>query len=99
MVIIKFIKEVRILVGTKASLVFYGLSSNGDPLTPTGLLLIGIMLFKGVAAYGLWSEKDWAVNVAMTDAFIGIVICIYTMIATLSENSTITFRIELIALF
>ncbi|MRG44638.1 hypothetical protein GFS24_05910 [Chitinophaga sp. SYP-B3965] len=87
------------LAGMRASLVIYGLSSNGDPLTPTGLLLIGIMMFKGIAAYGLWAEKNWGVNVAMADAFIGIVICVYTMIALPGNNGFFTFRIELIALF
>lgn len=88
------------LAGRNAAITLYGLSSNGDPFSAAGLLLTGIALFNGITAYGLWSEKDWAVNVGMASAFIGIIVCSYTTITGFSySNGMFQFRLELILLF
>lgn len=76
----------------------YGVSTN-DPLSPTGLLLIVVYLFKGFTAYGLWFEKDWAITVAKTDAAIGILICAFVMLILPSlegSQGTMSFRLELL---
>jgi hypothetical protein len=57
----------------------YGLSTT-DPLSLIGLSLIAIFIFKGIASFGLWTEKDWAVDVAIADAVIGIVVCVFMML-------------------
>lgn len=63
------------LLGSNAELAFYGLQSN-EPVSPIGLLICGLFIFKGVAAYSLWMEADWAMPVAKIDAILGIIICL-----------------------
>lgn len=90
------------LLGLEGELSLYGLNAN-DPLSLAGLAILGIFIFNGIAAYGLWAEKNWGVNVAMASALVGIVVCTYTWIAmpTTSSRGTVvfSFRFELILLF
>lgn len=44
-----------------------------------GILLSLGFLLKGIVAYSLWFEKDWAINLAMVDAVAGILLCIIEM--------------------
>ena len=55
----------------------YGLETT-EPLSYIGLLLIVLFLLKGAAAFGLWTEKDWAIQVGKADAIIGIIVCLYS---------------------
>ena len=57
----------------------YGLESN-DPYSMVALSISALFAFKGVVAYGLWFEKDWAVKYAQIDAIIGIIICFLSMV-------------------
>ena len=90
------------IFGATARLAIYGLATN-DPVSLMGLSMIGIMILNGITGYGLWSEKDWGVNVAMACAFVGMVVCIYTMIYLPSANFirglSFSFRFELFVLF
>jgi len=72
-----------------------GLSTN-DPFSAIGLFLIALFIFKGITAFGLWTEKVWAVDVAKIDAIISIVICCLTMGYSLFALHTFTIRLELI---
>lgn len=76
----------------------YGLESN-DPLSPIGLLVSFLFLFKGMVAYGLWTEKDWAVNLGIADAILGITVCCLTMLVLpfVDEEAgfTLNLRLEL----
>ncbi len=56
----------------------YGIETF-EPISYTGLLLIGVFLFKGIIAFGLWTERDWAILLGQIDAIIGIVICFFVM--------------------
>jgi hypothetical protein len=67
----------------------YGLESDNST-SPIGLLVTFLFVFKGIVAFGLLREKDWAVNAAIADAVIGILVCIGTMIALPFQ-----FRLEL----
>lgn len=76
----------------------YGLESN-EPLSPVGLFIFFVFLLKGIVAYGLWTEKDWAVNLGIADAIVGIVACFAAMmIPALKKTSEFTFRLELLLL-
>ncbi len=83
----------------EVELTFYGLSST-QVYTPVGITIISIFLLKGVTAYGLWFEKDWAPKLAVIDAVIGIAVCVFMMVVhpLLSESMEFTVRLELIAL-
>ena len=80
---------------------FYGLETT-SPHSLTGILIISLFSIKGVVSFGLWTEKSWAVNVAIVDAIIGIYICIITMFVFpfLSETKGffVELRLELVAL-
>jgi hypothetical protein len=89
------------LFGAKWELALYGLGSN-EPVSFTGILIILLFLYKGIVAFGLWAQKDWAVNFGVADAIIGIVICIFVMgIAPVLNNPsefTLGLRLELVIL-
>jgi hypothetical protein len=76
----------------------YGLETS-QASSPTGLFIFFLFALKGLAAIGLWTEKDWAVNVAFADAVIGITVCIAVMfVPSLQPTPNFTFRFELVLL-
>lgn len=89
------------ILGYKFQIALYGLETN-EPLSLIGLLLIILFLLKGIVAYGLWTEKDWAINLGLIDAIVGIVICVFMMIVYPFVDAipgfTLNFRLELILL-
>ncbi|MFV8345552.1 hypothetical protein [Flavobacterium sp. ZB4P13] len=57
----------------------YGLETNLF-FSPLGVFINTIMIFKIVVSYGLWMEKDWAVNYGIIDAVFGIIVCFAVMV-------------------
>ena len=55
-----------------------------------------------MVSFGLWTEKDWAVDLAIIDAILGIIACFFVIIilpsVSESEEFVINFRLELVAL-
>ena len=88
-------------IGIDFNLALYGLETT-NALSITGLLIILFFAIKGTVSFGLWTEKDWAVNLAIIDAIIGIVACSFVMLVLpfLSDNNGFNFniRLELIVL-
>lgn len=80
----------------KPDLAFYGFETN-EPFSLLGLLVISIVILKGIAAFSLWFEKDNAIKIGKTDAIVGIVLCVISMLILpfLQESSNITLRLEL----
>ncbi|MEI9918559.1 MAG: hypothetical protein WDO14_07130 [Bacteroidota bacterium] len=96
---ISFIAAIFFDTGFQISI--YGLSTF-QPLSSIGLLLLLVFFIKGMAGYGLWFEKDWALLIGQADAIIGIVICLCSMLVfpfteRWTEYSS-NFRIELVFL-
>jgi len=85
------------IFGIPFSISLYGFGTM-NPLSITGLFLTGLFLLKGVVAFGLWTEKEWAVNLAMIDGLIGIILCIAVMIVVPATSGGITFRLDLFLL-
>lgn len=76
----------------------YGLETH-EPFSATGFFILFLFVFKGVVAYGLWTEKEWAVDSAIVDAILGIAVCSTTMIIPFTgSGSPFTFRLELVLL-
>lgn len=74
----------------------FGLETN-NPLSFLGLLIIGVFALKAITSFGLWTEKDWAIDLGIVDALVGITICIAVMILTHSyeiEGLDKSYRIE-----
>jgi hypothetical protein len=69
---------VFMLFGFSFQVALYGLQSNEVSLT--ALIVTMLFLLKGVAAIGLWRQRDWGVNVAIVDAVLGIAVCAFMMV-------------------
>ena len=86
------------ILGANFSLSLFGFETT-EPLSLVGLGLIFLFVLKGIVAYSLWMEKDWAVQIAEIDAYLSIAICILSMIFfpfTETENGySFKLRIEL----
>jgi len=86
------------MLGGHANLSLYGLSTS-QPASLLGVTIMLLFVFKGVVAYGLWTEKEWAVKLALVDALIGIAICTFVMIGLpLLGSGGLNIRLELVAL-
>ena len=81
------------IVGINGNISLYGLETN-QPLSLMGMAITVLFLIKGVVAFGLWTEKKWAVDSAIADAVIGIIVCIIVMVTLPSPF----MRLELIPL-
>jgi len=89
------------LLGMNINLSLYGLAT-ANALSTNGLIIISLFALKGAVSFGLWTEKDWAINLAMLDAFIGILVCVLVMLvlpAAPQENGFgFNIRLELLIL-
>lgn len=82
------------LFGFKFQIALYGLETY-NPLSLIGISLIGIFLLKGIAAFGLWTGKDWAILIGRIDAITGIIICVFLMTVYPFIDSKIGFNLNL----
>ena len=89
------------IMGYSFSLSLYGFATT-DPLSLVGLFIITLFMVKGLAAVSLWLEQDWAINLAMVDAWIGIIACVFVMFIhpfiDEREGFTFSMRLELLLL-
>ena len=86
------------LMGFTAQLALYGLETN-EPLSLIGIVITALFIIKGITAFGLLKEKDWAIKIGIADAIIGIVICTLVMLyPMINSDSKFSLRIELVAL-
>ncbi len=89
------------LLGIGFELSLYGLETF-QPISFLGLVIILLFALKGIVAFGLWWEKTWAVLLAMIDATLGIMICIFSMVILplITENGSqfFSFRFEILLL-
>jgi len=58
----------------------FGLSYSGPALSLWGMLFIGIFMFYGISAYGLLFGKDWGLVACLANGYIGILLCIVSMV-------------------
>lgn len=87
------------IFGTHQELSLYSFETD-QPFSLMGVCLTALFLIKGLTSFGLWTEKDWAVNLAIVDAVIGIVLCVFVMLVLpfISDNHGFNIRLELIVL-
>ena len=90
------------LAGGNFLIAIYGLETN-QPLSLIGIFLIFILGLKGMVSFGFLKEKNWAVNLGIADAIIGIVVCvffnyIYPFIDTEAGFKFSLIRVELLFL-
>jgi hypothetical protein len=76
----------------------YGLETD-NPLSAVGLFICFLFVFKGIVSVDLWTEKDWAVDMGIADAILGIAVCVMVMIMSFANSdSHFAFRLELVLL-
>tara|TARA_X000000368_G_C22607672_1_gene526560 strand:- start:36 stop:482 length:447 start_codon:yes stop_codon:yes gene_type:complete len=86
------------IIGINFNISLYGLETM-KPISLIGMFIIFLFGLKGVIAFGLWTEKNWSVNLAIIDAIIGIIVCVFIISISFIENRTnISLRLELIPL-
>jgi hypothetical protein len=87
------------LLGYHFHLSLYGLETK-DSFSYTGICIITLFLLKGITSYGLLRETDWAIQLGIIDAIVGISICSMVMFYSLfnSGASVFNFRLELVFL-
>ena len=86
------------LMGYNAQLALYGLETN-QPVSIMGIIIALLFIIKGVTAFGLLNEKDWAIKIGIADAIIGITICTVVMIySIINPEVKFSIRLELVAL-
>ncbi|MEO5978342.1 MAG: hypothetical protein ABIS36_22785 [Chryseolinea sp.] len=88
------------LLKMRFEMALYGITTN-EPFSSWGILLMLLFLVKGIVAFALWTEHDWAVDLGIFDAVIGILICLFGMIgypALFAPDAKFQFRFELVFL-
>ncbi|WP_210486380.1 hypothetical protein [Rufibacter aurantiacus] len=89
------------VMGLSFSISLYGFETT-NPISPTGIILTLLILIKGVTAFGLWTEKDWAVKLGVFDAIIGLVACVIALFVLpfvdRSEGFVLNFKLDPILL-
>lgn len=80
----------------KPSLAFYGFETN-EPFSLYGLIVISVGILKGIAAFSLWFEKDFAIKIGKIDAIVGITLCVISMLVLpfFQNGFSIKIRLEL----
>ncbi|MDR6515309.1 hypothetical protein J2780_001887 [Chryseobacterium camelliae] len=88
------------LFSNDTNLSIYGIEST-QIYSPAGIFIISILVFKGIVAYGLWFEQEWAPKAAIADAGLGIAICVIMMLVIpfTVDHITFTIRFELVPLY
>ncbi len=60
-------------------LAFYGFETN-EVFSLNGIIVIGVGILKGITAYSLWFEKKYAIKLAKIDTYVGLLLCVISML-------------------
>lgn len=87
------------LFGIPENLSLYGFESN-QQFSLTGIIILVVAIFKGITAFSLWFEKNYAIILGTIDAITGIILCVVfmTVLPLAITNFHATIRLELILL-
>lgn len=82
------------LTGTQVSLALFGLQTT-EVFSLNGIIITAVFFLKGVTAFGLWFEQDWAIVVAKVDAAVSIAACITIKCLLSLVNPVYSFTVPL----
>ena len=86
------------IVGDNFDVSIYGLESSKFASVISAVIL-ALYFLKAAAAFGLWTERDWAITIAQVDGIVGIAVCLVTMFLMPALGAmAFSFRIEIILL-
>ncbi|MBW8688232.1 hypothetical protein [Chitinophaga rhizophila] len=94
-----FIYPSMFLFGLNTHLQLYGLTTSSRT-SILMFIIIALYVLKGAASYGLLAEKDWGVDIALVDGWVGILTCSFVIIYDYFGPSHVfaPFRLELLFL-
>ena len=94
-----FVAPIGIIMGIMGQTMLLGLYGIETmlPLSFIGLIVIGLFCLKGVVSFGMLKEQSWAINFAIGDALLGIVICVCVMLGLVGISGGV-IRLELLLL-
>lgn len=84
-----------VAAGQPVSFQLFGLNYAGPALKPGAFAMVALNLFMGITAYGLIFRKDWGVVGAMSNGYVGLAICVITMIISGGTNIRVEPIIQL----
>ena len=64
----------------------FGFSYVGPALSLYALAMFVLNLFMGITAYGLIFRKDWGVNGCLANGYIGLALCVISMVLSGGTN-------------
>jgi hypothetical protein len=89
------------ILGMNFQIELYGMKTN-SPISTIGIILTLLFFLKGITAFGLLTEKSWAIKVGLFDAILGILVCIFIMLVYPFIDDipsfSFNFRLELLLL-
>ena len=95
--VLVFVRLILLLLGINTEFEFYGINAKDN--YPINVIIVFIVFFlHGITAFSLWFEKKYAVDIAIWDAIIGILLCVLVMGIGLYDGNYL-FRLEIILLF
>lgn len=75
-----------ILAGENVMFELFGLEYSGSALNPFAFLLVTLYVFMGSTAYGLIFRKDWGVDGALANGYVGVALCVLTTLLSGGAN-------------
>ena len=75
-----------IIAGTDIEMELFGVSYAGPAANPYAFIVFALFAFLGFTAYGLLFGKDWGVTGCLVNGYLGLGICILTMILSGGTN-------------
>ncbi len=84
-----------VVAGSDVRLDLFGFGYTGPALHPYAFAMASLYLFMGITAYGLIFRKDWGVTGCLANGYIGLAICIISMIMSGGTNIRIEPIIQL----
>jgi len=69
-----------VLSDQPVQLELFGFAHAGPALSPYAFAMVGLYLFMGITAYGLIFRKDWGVAGCLANGYVGLALCIISMI-------------------
>ncbi len=86
--------------GLPIPMTLYGIEIQELLFHPGGLLVLALYFIKGVAAFGLYNEESWGVDLALFDGVAGIMVCLLALagVGVIPTADQFWFRPELVLL-
>ena len=83
------------ITGVNVRFELFGLTYEGPALHPYAFAMATLYLFMGTTAYGLIFRKDWGVTGCLANGYIGLALCIISMVLSGGTNIRIEPIIQL----